>query len=77
MMKRRAFLGLFAAAPVLLLPELIIPRKTFFLPPTGGWKETGEIWWMWNPGEFWVLGDRTTELWPPGNGWEILRYGAN
>lgn len=33
---RRHFLG-FAAAGALLVPELLLPRKTFFLPPAGGW----------------------------------------
>lgn len=36
-MKRRAFLTLLPTA--ILLPELILPRKTFFLPPLGGWPQ--------------------------------------
>ena len=37
-MKRRAFLGLLSAAPVaLMVPELLLPTRKFFLPPTRGW----------------------------------------
>jgi hypothetical protein len=36
-MNRRGFL---LAAPALLaLPELIVPKRTFFLPPVGGWPD--------------------------------------
>lgn len=39
MLSRRKFLGFSAAgAAALLLPELVVPKKTFFLPPVGGWK---------------------------------------
>jgi len=39
MITRRLFLGLAAgAAGALILPELIIPKRTFFLPPPGGWR---------------------------------------
>jgi hypothetical protein len=34
-MNRRNFLGLLA--PALILPELLVPKRTFFLPPKGGW----------------------------------------
>lgn len=35
---RRGFLGLLAAAvpAALILPELLVPKRTFFLPPAGG-----------------------------------------
>lgn len=37
-MNRRGFLSLLApAAALIVAPELLIPRKTFFLPPAGGW----------------------------------------
>jgi hypothetical protein len=37
-MNRRQLLGLLAAAPVaLIVPELLVPKRTFFLPPAGGW----------------------------------------
>lgn len=40
-MNRRGFLGLLApAAAVLAAPALLIPRRTFFLPPAGGWHGT-------------------------------------
>lgn len=35
-MNRRGFLTL-AAPAVLILPELLIPKRSFFLPPMGGW----------------------------------------
>lgn len=39
-MNRRGFLGLVAAAvPALILPELLVPKRTFFLPPAGGWAQ--------------------------------------
>jgi len=39
MITRRLFLGLAAgAAGALILPELIVPKRTFFLPPPGGWR---------------------------------------
>lgn len=34
-MNRRSFLALLPAA--LILPELLLPKRTFFLPPSGGW----------------------------------------
>jgi hypothetical protein len=39
MISRRGFLqGLLAAAPAaLIVPELLIPTRTIFLPPAGGW----------------------------------------
>lgn len=47
-MKRRAFLGLIAAAipASLILPELLIPKRSFFLPPTGGWAQPSlaDLW---------------------------------
>lgn len=47
-MKRRAFLGLLgaAASSALILPELWVPEKTFFLPPTGGWAQPSlaDLW---------------------------------
>jgi hypothetical protein len=38
-MNRRGFLSLIAksAPAALVLPELILPKRTFFLPPTDGW----------------------------------------
>lgn len=37
-MNRRGFLTLLApAAALIVAPELLIPRKSFFLPPVGGW----------------------------------------
>ena len=39
-MNRRKFLGLIAAAPAaLILPELLLPNRSFFLPPAGGWAQ--------------------------------------
>lgn len=35
MISRRRFL--FGAAAALILPELLLPKRTFFLPPSGGW----------------------------------------
>lgn len=38
MITRRGFLTLIApAAGALLVPELLLPKRTFFLPPAGGW----------------------------------------
>jgi len=40
-LNRRGFLKLLTpAAAILVAPELLIPRKTFFLPPAGGWGHT-------------------------------------
>jgi hypothetical protein len=36
MISRRKFFGLLAAGAI-IAPELLLPRKTFFLPPMGGW----------------------------------------
>jgi hypothetical protein len=36
MITRRLFLGF--AAGALIVPELIVPKRTFFLPPPGGWR---------------------------------------
>lgn len=37
-MNRRGFLSLIApAAALIVAPELFIPKRTFFLPPAGGW----------------------------------------
>jgi hypothetical protein len=39
-MNRRNFISLATtAAGILLLPELLIPKRTFFLPPVGGWQK--------------------------------------
>lgn len=49
-MNRRGFLGLVAAAvPALILPELLLPKRTFFLPPAGGWAQPSlaEMWLNW------------------------------
>lgn len=38
-MNRRKFLGFLAAAgAAIAVPELLVPKKSFFLPPAGGWK---------------------------------------
>ena len=38
-MNRRDFFKFAASAGgILLLPELLSPRRTFFLPPVGGWR---------------------------------------
>jgi hypothetical protein len=35
---RRGFLGCLAgAAAAIAVPELLVPKRTFFLPPDGGW----------------------------------------
>jgi hypothetical protein len=48
MLSRRKFLGLVGAgaAALILPPELLLPRKTFFLPPTGGWAQPSleQLW---------------------------------
>lgn len=37
-MNRRSFLSLIApAAALIVAPELLLPKRTFFLPPAGGW----------------------------------------
>lgn len=37
-MNRRGFLSLIApAAALIVAPELLLPKRTFFLPPGGGW----------------------------------------
>lgn len=37
-MNRRGFLSLLApAAALIVAPELLLPKRTFFLPPAGGW----------------------------------------
>jgi hypothetical protein len=45
---RRNFLSLIAAAApaALIAPELILPKRTFFLPPAGGWAQPSlaDIW---------------------------------
>lgn len=46
-MNRRSFLtiaGLSAAG--LIVPELILPKRSFFLPPAGGWEQPSlaELW---------------------------------
>lgn len=39
-MNRRGFLKFLApAAALIVAPEILIPRKTFFLPPAGGWRD--------------------------------------
>lgn len=47
-MNRRNFLTLAAAAvpAALILPELLIPRRTFFMPPAGGWAQPSltDLW---------------------------------
>jgi hypothetical protein len=46
-MNRRHFLALIGAtAPAaLILPELLVPHRTFFLPPSGGWAPSlGDLW---------------------------------
>jgi hypothetical protein len=46
-MNRRKFLSLIAAAPAaLILPELLLPKRSFFLPPAGGWTQPRltEMW---------------------------------
>lgn len=35
--RRRFLTGLGVAGAVIAVPELLLPRKTFFLPPAGGW----------------------------------------
>lgn len=40
MISRRHFLSI-ATAAVIVLPELIVPKRTFFLPPQGGWHDSG------------------------------------
>lgn len=41
-MNRRGFLALLApAAALIVAPELLLPKRTFFLPPVGGWGDTG------------------------------------
>lgn len=35
MISRRHFLSI--AAAIIVVPELIVPKRTFFLPPKGGW----------------------------------------
>lgn len=43
-MNRRGFLSLLApAAALIVAPELLIPRRTFFLPPTMGWSISPEM----------------------------------
>jgi hypothetical protein len=38
-MNRRGFLGVLAgAAAAIAVPELLIPKRSFFLPPPGGWR---------------------------------------
>lgn len=32
-----SFLGAAAVAPLVSVPELLLPTKTIFLPPAGGW----------------------------------------
>lgn len=48
LMDRRGFLGLIASAvpAALILPELLLPTRTFFLPPAGGWAQPSltEMW---------------------------------
>jgi hypothetical protein len=37
-MNRRGFLSVLAgAAAAIIVPELLVPKRTFFLPPVGGW----------------------------------------
>lgn len=39
-MNRRGFLKFLApAAALIVAPELLIPKRTFFLPPAGGWHD--------------------------------------
>lgn len=43
-MNRRGFLSLIApAAAALIVPQLLVPKRTIFLPPRGGWSEFQEI----------------------------------
>lgn len=38
MISRRQFVGILAgAAAAIAVPELLVPKRTFFLPPPGGW----------------------------------------
>ncbi len=77
-MDRRGFFKALAgttvgAAVMLALPELDLwtPRHTYFLPPKGGWAngaplQAGDIVTFSNKEGFWIIGDRTTELWTWG-----------
>lgn len=49
-MNRRAFLLALstAAAAGLIVPELVLPKRTFFLPPRGGWRSEN-YWTAWDP----------------------------
>lgn len=43
-MKRRGFLGvLTGAAAAIAVPELLLPKRTYFLPPAGGWDGSGDF----------------------------------
>lgn len=47
-MNRRGFLSLLApAAALIAVPELLIPKRSFFLPPAGGWN------FRYPPKKFW------------------------
>lgn len=46
-MNRRSFVGLLAATlpAALIVPELWVPKRTFFLPPAGGWAHPSLTEW--------------------------------
>lgn len=47
MITRRGFLSLLApAAALIAAPELLLPKRTFFLPPVGGWSKSGAVGWV-------------------------------
>lgn len=66
-MNRRGFLGFAAtAAGLLVVPELLLPRKTFFLPPAGGWREGNDgahsVVFFHRDGT-WHLSEHSLEFW--------------
>jgi len=69
-MNRRGFLAALGitvagAASGLAIPELWTPKRTFFLPPKGGWAAQG-----WNPYTYqwtWLRGGSGIEIDSPGS----------
>jgi hypothetical protein len=52
-MNRRSFLrtlALSAGGIALVGPELLVPKRTYFLPPAGGWAVGDVGWQMWRWG---------------------------
>jgi hypothetical protein len=70
-MNRRGFLSLL---PVLAVPVLLVPKRTFFLPPAGGWHSTV---YKFNPQPFQLMTDEGMVAWDGGEWTPTENYKVN